>query len=359
MPTEIELFTIDACKKRGIDPDVAITVWNAEGGVTFPAVIAKFQTGWSCWPSQLHFGGLDPVEYGAKRRDYRFMGDTPGMGNSFTYVTGWEFGDPRAWRDAIRYALNHVKKHGWGNWYGAKAQGITGMMGVDTTTTFNPASELWDFESGVDTSTPAFVLFPYYPDVACDPQPDDWSCSLESARWLLRSIGRNPTRKWMENQLVPKYITPEKGLLDASGVPLAMWLTEQYGNEMGFTFGVGEVSFDDVAAGAGENPTIIGGRKYGPAGHWVGVRKMVNGEMLLANPAPNYTNTGDTLDRNEWNARGRWTAIWIDRLAMKERPTLPPIAPVVPPELEPWQLVVQDYIETQEEHLKTLRSLLP
>jgi hypothetical protein len=39
--------------------------------------------------------------------------------------------DPRKdWQGGINYALDEVKRKGWGQWYGARAAGITGMQGV-------------------------------------------------------------------------------------------------------------------------------------------------------------------------------------------------------------------------------------
>lgn len=186
------------------------------------------------------------------------------------------------------------------------------------------------------------VVIPFNPDAPIDVQPNDWSCSLQSTQWLLRSIGRNPDAgdpvndPWMTSQLVPGIISPDVGLRNASGKELCAWLNREYGAEMGFVAGYGDVTFDDVAAGAGSNPTIVGGRQYGPGGHWVGIRRLLpDGTLELANPAPNYTNTGASLDRAEWDARGPWSGIWIDRLATGEQPAPPPVVvPPAPPTLD-------------------------
>lgn len=175
-------------------------------------------------------------------------------------------------------------------------------------------------------AAPMPTPIPYNPDAPVAKQPDDWSCSLESVAFLLRSIGRNPSRAWLEGSLVPGIISRQVGLQDATGKGMADWLNREYGAEMGFTAHAVPVAFDDVKAGAGTNPTMIGGRNYGPGGHWVGVRRVApDGSLDLANPASNYTNTGPTLDRAEWDARGPWSAIYIDR--MSTAPTTPPIDP--------------------------------
>lgn len=197
------------------------------------------------------------------------------------------------------------------------------------------------------------AAIPFYPDAPIDVQPDDWSCSLQSVQWLLRSIGRNPDKNdphgdpWLKSELVPHIVSPEVGLRKATGEDMADWLNRQYGQEMGFTAHYADVTFDDVLAGAGTNPMMVGGRRYGPGGHWVGIRRAdENGWLELANPAPNYTNTGTHLDRAEWDARGPWSAIWIDRMAdAPQQPSEPqpepepPSPPTETPEQERARLI--------------------
>jgi len=304
--------------RRGIDPAVSEAAWNTEGGLTEPARRGTFGTGSSWWAAQLHYGGAG----------YEHLGTTAGMGNSFTAKTGWQPGDPAAWRDALRYALDRVKASGWGPWYGPKTIGIVGMRGVDPNFYWagTPAHE-WDYLKEKPVPAP----LPYNPDAPIDAQPDPWSCALQSTQWLLRSIGRNPDASdpvgdpWLKSQLVPGIISPQVGLQDASGAQLAAWINREYGQEMGFVAHAADVTFDDVLAGAGTNPTLIGGRRWGAGGHWAGVRRAdANGLLELANPAPGYTGVGTHLDRAEWDARGPWTAVWIDRMS-----TLPPV--VLPP----------------------------
>ena len=136
--TEYEAFLRAEAERRGIDPGVAVVVANSEGGLTEPARRGTFPTGSSWWAFQLHYGG----------KGYEHFGTTAGMGNSFTAATGWQPGDPKAWRDAMRYALDRAKSGGWGPWYGAAARGITGFYGINTTRQWagTPADE-WDFRS--------------------------------------------------------------------------------------------------------------------------------------------------------------------------------------------------------------------
>lgn len=108
-----------AAAQRGIDPEVAIKVAQSEGGLV-PNRTGSFSTGRSFWPFQLHYGGPG----------YERFGNVAGMGNSFTAQTGYQPGDPAAWRAATDYALDAAAKNGWGAWYGARNAGITGRTGI-------------------------------------------------------------------------------------------------------------------------------------------------------------------------------------------------------------------------------------
>lgn len=317
---EGEAFIRSEAPRRGIDSEIALTVAKMEGGADAPGLVGKFDTGWSFWQYQLHYGGAD----------YPQFGTVAGMGNEFSRVTGWTPGDPEAWRDAARWALDHAKLYGWGAWYGAKKAGIVGMRGIDVNHYWagTPDAE-WDYKK----RGPKMPL-PFNPDAPVDRQPDDWSCSLQSAQWLLRSIGRNPDASdpqgdpWMRSQLIPNYITPQQGLLDGSGRQLATWITEMYGKEMGFVAQASPVTFDDVATGAGVNPMIVGGARWN---HWAGIRKRNDdGTLALANPSPGWQGVGDRISREQWDALGPWSCIWIDRMS-----TLAPVDPPPPP-ADPW-----------------------
>ena len=176
---------------------------------------------------------------------------------------------------------------------------------------------------------------PFNPDAPIDQQPDPWSCALQSIQWLLRTIGRNPDASdptgdpWLRSQLVPALISPDVGLRDGSGKQLAAWVNREYGAEMGFMAQASSVTFDDVMAGAGTNPMIVGGHKWGAGGHWAGVRRADGPDaLLLANPANGYTGIQQRITRTEWNNRGPWDCIWIDRMSAIPAPE-PPAPPAV------------------------------
>jgi cell wall-associated NlpC family hydrolase len=109
-----------AAAQRGIDPEVAIRVAQSEGGLV-PNKTGVFKTGQSFWPFQLHYGGPG----------YEKFGNVAGMGNSFTAQTGFQPGDPGAWKAATDYALDAAAKNGWGAWYGARNVGVTGYQGIN------------------------------------------------------------------------------------------------------------------------------------------------------------------------------------------------------------------------------------
>lgn len=110
-----------AAQARGIDPDVAVRVARSEGGLSNP-----FRHGEGPAPKSQAAG------FGATENSY---------GPFQLYVSGTGAGlgdramragiDPsKDWQKGIDFALDEVTRKGWGQWYGAKGQGITGMMGV-------------------------------------------------------------------------------------------------------------------------------------------------------------------------------------------------------------------------------------
>src|SRR5215831_9886493 len=123
---EIEAYIRQAATSRGINPDIATRVAYFEGGrdllnnpnqpaFTNPAVRADFNTGSSWWPFQLHYGGAGTP--------YEQYGTTAGLGNQFTEQTGYQPGDPAAWKPSVDFALDNALKGGWTQWYGAGPRG--------------------------------------------------------------------------------------------------------------------------------------------------------------------------------------------------------------------------------------------
>src|SRR5215471_5691119 len=130
-PGDIQNYIDQAARARGIDPEVAMSVAYFEGGrdpnnpnqppFTDPAVRGTFKTGSSWWPFQLHYGGPGYQQYGT----------TAGMGNDFTRATGYQPGDPAAWRASVDFALDKALQLGWyPGWYGSKPAGVSQWQGI-------------------------------------------------------------------------------------------------------------------------------------------------------------------------------------------------------------------------------------
>jgi phage-related protein len=117
---EIAGYITQAARSRGIDPIAALKIAQHEGGLQEYNKVGKFDTGWSWWPFQLHYGG----------EGYEHFGTTAGMGNDFTRKTGWAPGDADAWKDSIDFALDHARRHGWSAWYGRGPAGVGAWEGI-------------------------------------------------------------------------------------------------------------------------------------------------------------------------------------------------------------------------------------
>lgn len=117
----LEEYIRYAAQQRGIDPDIAVRVARGEGGLKDP-----FRHGEGPAPRS------QSAEFGARENSFGpfqlyISGTGAGLGDR-AVAAGI---DPRKdWKGGIDYALDEVTKRGWGQWYGAKAAGITGMMGV-------------------------------------------------------------------------------------------------------------------------------------------------------------------------------------------------------------------------------------
>ena len=111
--TPIEAYIRQAAVIRGIDPDTAVAVARAEGGLDNPTrqsdVVKNGRREQSYGPFQLLMQG--------------------GLGEK-ALAAGIDPRDPNQWQRGVDFALDHVARNGWGEWYGAKAIGVTGFDGV-------------------------------------------------------------------------------------------------------------------------------------------------------------------------------------------------------------------------------------
>lgn len=117
----IEAYIRQRAPLYGIDPDVAVRVANSEGGLHDPFQRGRGKAPHSQDPS------LGPLENSFGPYQLYVSGTGAGLGDR-AMAAGI---DPsKNWQGGVDYALNEISQKGWGQWYGAKGQGITGMMGV-------------------------------------------------------------------------------------------------------------------------------------------------------------------------------------------------------------------------------------
>lgn len=121
---EKEAFIRAEAIKRGINPDIAMSVAKSEGFNTYTG-----DQGTSFGAFQLHYGG-------------RVGGGNAvgGLGDVFTKKTGLDASNPDTERQQIQFALDEAKKAGWGAWHGFKGSqwaGIDRGSGGGSATTNN------------------------------------------------------------------------------------------------------------------------------------------------------------------------------------------------------------------------------
>ena len=169
--------------------------------------------------------------------------------------------------------------------------------GADSTENLNTASR-----SSFDPETPT-----YY-------QRQDWTCSIASVIWMLRSIGIDVTPEEAQDAMSPRYVNPTLGLLDGSGAGIVEVLREHWGVKAHTLDRPGGPTFDDVLAVAGKQPVAIGGRNWGGPGlgHWSAVRGRYEDTLILANPARGDRFGQTTLTRQDWQRLGGFSAVVVD-----------------------------------------------
>jgi hypothetical protein len=111
--TEIEAYIRSAAIARGIDPDIAVRVARAEGGLIDPVrqsdVRKNGKRERSFGPFQLYMDG--------------------GLGNQ-ALKQGIDPSNPAHWKAGVDFALDTAAREGWGQWYGARNTGIGNRQGI-------------------------------------------------------------------------------------------------------------------------------------------------------------------------------------------------------------------------------------
>lgn len=119
--TELEDYIRQAAIARKIDPSIALRVAGGEGGLQNP-----FRHGEGPAPKS-QAPGFGALENSFGPFQLYVSGTGAGLGDR-AVAAGI---DPRKnWQGGVDFALDEAKRAGWGQWYGAKAAGITGMMGI-------------------------------------------------------------------------------------------------------------------------------------------------------------------------------------------------------------------------------------
>jgi hypothetical protein len=120
--SEMEAYIRDAAIKRGINPDIAVRVAQAEALNVFDPTKPDRggDEGSSFGPFQLHYAGMSKSMPNA------------GLGDEFTAATGLDARDPSTWRQQVDFSLDHAKRRGWGAWMGAQAAKIGDWQGIKT-----------------------------------------------------------------------------------------------------------------------------------------------------------------------------------------------------------------------------------
>lgn len=143
-------------------------------------------------------------------------------------------------------------------------------------------------------------------DTPTEIQIQDWTCSIRSTMWCLKSIGIAVTADDAQDAMSPRYCRSDVGLLDASGAGIVAVLRDRWGVA---AFNRNPVSFDDVAGWAGKYPVALGGRAWG---HWTAVKGFDGERLILANPGGTGPRFGQqTLDRQQFAALGSFSVVVI------------------------------------------------
>ncbi len=320
---DIEGYIRQAAAARGIDPDIAVKVANSEGGVTEPARRGTFATGSSWWPFQLHYGGAG----------YESLGDTAGLGNDFTKQTGIQPGDPNGWKAATDFALDQVARNGWGAWYGAKAQGITGRMGVAENAQprgigealadagqavgsgFARAGEaiggaLQGPADAIRGAGRALGIGDLTPDQSTLDDPDKWAlCGPVAAMAFARANGREPTLAEAKQLAIESGWTAEAGM---AGLGSEVTLL----GKLGIAAKIGSADQETISADVRNgNPVIIST----PNHYFVAERVDDQGRFYVGNSGTVYRGGSKWMSLEQISALGGG----IQGAAYMDNPTSP------------------------------------
>jgi hypothetical protein len=147
----------------------------------------------------------------------------------------------------------------------------------------------------------------YDPETYMPRQEASWTCSACSLAWVERATHKNPNAsEWSAVEEIghPQNINATYGLMDGSGAQLQRVLRDTYG----LNSNQGWLNYDQAyATYAHTTGMFSGGAWY----HWVAVRGLSGSDLYIANSAPGYKGVGSTLSREQFNALGPFSCVWL------------------------------------------------
>lgn len=199
---EREAFIRQYAKSIGIDPDIAIRVAKSEGlgdGIWQGRSTMRYGRERSYGDFQLHDPPADS--------DY-----SPGVGSAFRAETGLDPSDPANWKEMNMFALNHAKKHGWGDWVGAGVKGISGFAGISSAPSAAPSYPPPPARSPQGAAlgsflNPADINARIAAENSANPSLDQTALSLDQTDPLLDALSQTPGSA---QPPAPPYSAPSK-----------------------------------------------------------------------------------------------------------------------------------------------------
>jgi hypothetical protein len=142
-------------------------------------------------------------------------------------------------------------------------------------------------------------------------QSYSWTCSACATEWTERSAGagRSSDVYWNREQVVyaigyPSNINGQYGLMDGSGTQLQRVLREHAGLETQHDW----LGFDEAMDIYSQTFGLMSGASWY---HWVAVRGVQGDSLWLANSAPGYKGVYDTMNRQQYQALGGFSNLWV------------------------------------------------
>jgi hypothetical protein len=186
-------------------------------------------------------------------------------------------------------------------WRQVNVNGMAGWIAADYLTSGPESTENLNTapRSSFDPNTPAEL------------QRQDWTCSIRSTMWLLKSIGIAVSPEEAQDAMSPRYVNSDVGLLDASGAGIVEVLRDHWGVK---AMAYPSLTFDRALEMAGRVPLAIGGRNWGGPGlgHWSAVRGSGGDWLTLANPAKGATFGQSAISRNDWARMGPFSGVAVN-----------------------------------------------